>query len=115
MHRVFLSWDQIIFYVGIDTYLEFEEIFCLDLAHPDQWFTTHFEMEYEYITGEYLIDKEDNLHLIEVDYEEQYHFKISLYDILPYEILSMNRKEYKLLIYGYVKNHRKEYESLISI
>ena len=115
MHRVLLGWDQIIFYVGIAVNSLNGEILCLDLSHPDQWFTTNFKMEYKYITGEYLIDQEYNLHLIGLYPEEPYHFKVSLYDVLPDEIISINKQEYKLLIYGYVQNHQKEYKLSINI
>ena len=71
------------------------EIFCLDLAHPTKWFKS--KIKSPHCTGdayECLIDKEQCMHLIKVDSDEPYHFKISLPVILTqWNLSKMDNKD----------------------
>ena len=113
---VILVWDQIVFW--FDFYYEKEEggwnIYCLDLKHNDKWYKSRGEIpEFRSDVKPYVIkDDDNNVHLISFWYGDNQHSKASLFDLLPSEIVQLNRKMYDPLIVGFVKQYEKKHKSI---
>ena len=108
-----LGWDQVIFW--FDDYCESikdAKIWCLDLEHNDKWYQSpHNFPDFEYKSDNiapYVIKDDDNYaHLMSFWADDNRHFKVSLWDLLPTEIIKMNRERFDALIIGYIKEFEK--------
>ena len=107
-----LGFDQIIFWFDY----ELEEVCCLDLDHNDKWHQCHnilpyFENEYGYTAEPIHIiqDKDNNVHLISFDKGSNHHFRASLFDILPLEIIKSNKEMQDLMVFGFIRRLETEY------
>ena len=103
---VLLAWDQIIFW------LDYEEtpkwsISCLDLNHNSKWYKSTVKIpKFEYQPCS-VKDNDNNIHLITFQNKKNAHYKGSLFNILPPEILELNKIQYNPLIIGYIKQFEK--------
>ena len=61
------------------------------------------EVEFHHV----IRDKNNDIHFLTV-YTNARHFKASLFDIVPKEIIKMNQKDLKPLIVGYCKECEKD-------
>ena len=110
--KMILAFDQIIFYFVCNEWT----IWCLDLDHDERWYqTTHGMPNFGYTKDSYAIkDDDNNLHLINfgANKKNRYHFKASLFDLIPTEIVKLNRKRCELLIIGFVKEFERKHKPI---
>ena len=108
--EIILGWNQILFVFN----LQCQFVECIDLLHPHGGrFKCNMTEQFDF---EWIVhDEKNNLHLLQLnapsDSEmESGHYKISLIDLLPLEILKINQPHHRPLIIGYCKNCEKENE-----
>ena len=122
---VILAWDQVVFWFKYhsdyvpetDGEEEIILIFCLDLLHNDKWYKSHVQFSVadvypKWVETPYAIkDNDDNIHIMSFnkvkDKDYNYHHRASLYDIVPKEIVQLNRQRWNPLIHGFVKQFEK--------
>ena len=60
-------------------------------------------------------DNENNVHLLSFEEGNNVHFKASLFDLVPMEIVKMNRDKYNVLVFGYLKEYERKVNKIIFI
>ena len=101
----FIGFDSILFYVSD----EMESILCLDLLITNKWYKSvkKWEDRRELYRVKVVITKNNDAHFMRYsDFEneqEAYHFKVSLWDLLPKELVMVYQNYYKILVYGYMR------------
>ena len=127
---IILAWDQIVFWFDFDEYYQgldendeeiYEEIiwiYALDLLDCDdegkrRWYKSTVEFNVNNIYGEWraephaIKDDDDNIHLMSFrKYQKEeynYHHRASLWDLLPMEVIQINRDKTKPLVHGFIK------------
>ena len=120
---VILAWDQIIFWLDNWKWTQDEngkhirewKIWCLDLEHNQRWYQAQHELpDFEFTYVDYaphvIKDDDNNIHLISFWEDNNRHFKASLSDLVPMEIIRLNqdnKERFDPLIIGYVKEFEK--------
>ena len=56
-------------------------------------------------------DDENNVHILNFKENGKYHFKASLYDLLPVQIIESNKDKNESLVFGFIK----QFEAIIEI
>ena len=134
--NIILAFDQIIFYFDFpssDNYayqgllMNDDKIYnewrmwCLDLDHNEKWYEVHDDIGdnivKKYVVPSVITDEDNNLHLIHFDEEKEkrYHFRASLFHLIPREIKEMNRSRFDALIVGYIKEFETEENKTVTI
>ena len=100
------DFDQIIFYFDVqdDTHWD---IWCLDLDHNDKWYKSQYSLPVRW--GHMFVDINNDVHLMRCR-SRICHWKASLFDLIPVEIMQLNRQKYDLLIIGFVKEFERKNE-----
>ena len=108
-----LGWNQILFIFDLEQRI----IECIDLNHPQNGqYVNHIN---EDTVFEFVIkDKNNDIHLLQLNgndrrdhaliHKKSYHSKVSLFDLIPLEVLKMNQKDYNPLIIGYCKECERD-------
>ena len=84
-------------------------IWCLDLEHNEKWYKSpqklpDFDCKDKWMMTPFGIkDDDNNVHFISFIKNNNHHFKASLFDLLPLQILTLNRDKYDPLIIGFIK------------
>ena len=97
------AFNSIIFVIYC--YSEQNEIWCLELMN-DKWFKSNVDWPYELSSCDFV--KVDNNHIHCINYHQNIHARINLYDIIPIELIEFYGKYYLPFVYGYI---RIEFES----
>ena len=104
-----LGYDQILLLFTLETHRK--SALCIDLKHPETGqFVNGINKN---ITFQYVIkDNNNDIHLLQLNSNEHndnpsYHYKISLFDLIPLEILKVNQRDFEPLVIGYCKECEK--------
>ena len=125
--EMILAFDQLIFHFSCPPSLQFRfkkkndkicdqcTIWCLDLDHNERWYRVRHGMPDfgdAYVTPYAIKDDNNYVHLINFGETERnnYHFRASLFDLIPAEIIKLNRERYDPLIVGFVKDFEKKHK-----
>eukprot|EP01084_Bolivina_argentea_P267680 454460_1 len=106
-HEVILVWNRIIFW------FYHCEIWCLDLFYSNKWYKSNYSIPALFKPGHecaplVVNDKENNIHFILENIEEKHkHYKALSYDLLPTEIIQLNKIEFDPLVIGFIKQGEK--------
>lgn len=130
---VFLGWDQIIFWLEFDENADDSDddndndkdkdnkdllftVWCLDLLHDDQWYKSQLfyrkDLPGDWNNPDTFTDDDNSLHFMSLKEDNSYHYKMSLYSIIPKQIIDLNQNELKPLIRGFVKKFEKNNEMI---
>ena len=127
-----LAFDQILFFCDYrrelndgndkDEKTENSRIWCLDLKNNDKWYPSPQIIDTLKGVGELIgdgktpcmmRDDENNVHIMAFREGNNFHYKTSLFEMLPNEIITMNRKECHPLVFGYIRNFEKKQEMIL--
>ena len=93
-----LGFDKIIFWFDFSSVnIKNWRIWCLDLDNNDKWYECDETIPYvvdedgDPEESDIIKDKDDNVHLISFDEGVSHHFRASFYDLLPLEIIKLNK------------------------
>lgn len=103
-----ILWNEILFVFN----LEKKFIECIDLNHPQNGsFINHINEDFKF---ELVIkDNNANIHLLQlsethdVKKNQSYHHKVSLFDLVPLNIMKVNQKDWETLVIGHCRNCEK--------
>ena len=110
-YKVILAWDQIIFlfdyFKSSNWTINNSVIWCLDLRHNGKWYQLNSKCPGGEMYPQIIKDDENNIHIMQFLKEHNCHYKVSLFDLIPPEIVRLNRKRFDPLIIGFVKECEK--------
>ena len=122
--EMILAFDQVIFYFDYSRSWDHGQIcnhwtiWCLDLDHKERWYQARHKMP-DFgnvdIVPYAIKDDDNNVHLINFGKLEKnrYHFRASLSNLVPAEIIELNRPRTELLIIGFVKEFEKRHKTVL--
>ena len=123
--EIILAFDQILFLFDCPAFYKFSHkkackiwtIWCLDLNHDKTWYQVRYEMPdfgAADVAPYSIKDDNNNVHLINFGAEKKnrYHFRASLVDLIPVEIIELNRKRTDPLVIGFVKKFEKRHKMI---
>ena len=107
--NVTLGFDQIIFYFdgSHQTKKGLYNIWCLDLDHKDKWYKSQYTVPVRW--SNIFKDVDNYVHLMAFR-SNNYHWKASLFDLIPTEIVKLNGQKYDPLIVGFIKELERKKE-----
>eukprot|EP01084_Bolivina_argentea_P267678 454454_1 len=104
--EVILAWNKIIFWFYNS------KIWCLDLFHSNKWYQSNYFIPKSLAADTIpftVVDKDNNVHFISMIFSEKTHkhYGALLYDLLPLEIIELNKIEFDPLVIGFIKQCEK--------
>ena len=104
-----LAWDKILFWFDYE-HETFWKIWCLDLENNNKWYQSQQtlpDLKISEAVPFAIKDDNNNLHLMTFEKDHNHHFKASLFDFVPPEIIRVNRNKFDPLIIGFVKEFER--------
>eukprot|EP01083_Nonionella_stella_P058662 153632_1 len=116
---IVMAWNQIVFMfynqfaIGNGSY--YNNVWCLDLLQ-NKWFQSPYKSPEQGSPPHVVKDCDNNVHFLDLlDINDHpSHFKASLHDFVPLELIKSHQKKIDILITGYIKE-REKIDALISI